>query len=43
MKVRYWWDHPISSWISPRELMREPNWQPATAEEFERAWSAVGP
>jgi hypothetical protein len=35
------WDHPLSEWLSPLELLRTPDWQPATAEEFERAWSAA--
>lgn len=36
------WDHPLSAWLSPLEWMREADWRQATAEEFERAWSAVG-
>lgn len=35
------WDHPISAWLSPLELMRTVDWQPATAEEFDQAWAAV--
>jgi hypothetical protein len=37
------WDHPLSPWLLPLELMRGPDWQPATAEEFERAWAEAGP
>jgi hypothetical protein len=36
------WDHPLSAWLLPLELMRGPTWQPVTAEEFERAWAAAG-
>jgi hypothetical protein len=36
------WDHPLSAWLLPLELMRAADWQPIAADEFERAWSAAG-
>jgi hypothetical protein len=35
------WDHPLSSWLLPLELMRAADWQIATAEEFERLWAVA--
>jgi hypothetical protein len=35
------WDHPLSVWLLPLELMRAADWLPATAEEFEQAWSTA--
>ena len=36
------WDHPISMWLLPLELMRMPDWQAVTADEFERVWAIEG-
>jgi hypothetical protein len=35
------WDHPLSAWLLPLELMRETGWQPTTAAVFEQAWAAA--
>jgi hypothetical protein len=35
------WDHPLSVWLLPLELMRAADWQPVTAEEFEQVWAAA--
>jgi hypothetical protein len=35
------WDHPLSAWLLPLELMRGADWQPATPEEFEGLWEVA--
>jgi hypothetical protein len=35
------WDHPLSAWLLPLELMRSPDWRAVSPEEFERTWATV--
>jgi len=35
------WDHPLSMWLLPLELMRRLEWQPIEVSEFEKVWHAI--
>jgi hypothetical protein len=36
------WDHPLSAWLLPLELIRCPDWRSMSSEEFEQVWAALG-